>query len=135
MDVARTQKATLQVTELVEAEERVIAGAAEVPVVSRSLLIAMGRAHRAIHVEDDDLRLLAIMNPVYPESREVGQNRQVLIRRKPLRLEAPHLTGRGRTTIKALAVHDGSHHRVARQSLRIVHVLVSGQTSKHRLAH
>ena len=44
-----------------------------------------------------------------------------------------HLAGRGRTTIKTLAVHDGSHRRIARQSLGIVHILVSGQASKHRL--
>ena len=37
------------------------------------------------------------------------------------------------TTIKALAIHDGSHRRIARQSLGIVHILVSGQASKHRL--
>ena len=74
------------------------------------------------------------MNPVDPNPREIDQGRQVLIRGKPLRLEAPHLAGRGGTTIKALAVHDGSHRRVARQSLGIVHVLVSGQAPKHRLA-
>jgi hypothetical protein len=74
------------------------------------------------------------MNSVDPDSREVGQDRQVLLRRQPLRLEAPHLTGRGRTTIKALAVHDGSHRRVTRQSLGIVDILVSRQTAEHRLA-
>ena len=49
----------------------------------------------------------------------------------PFRLEAAHLAGRGRTTIKTLAIHDGSHRRIARQSLGIVHILVSGQASKH----
>ncbi len=87
----------------------------------------------AIHVEDDDLRSLAVMNPVDPDPREVRQRRQVLLRRQPLRLEAPHLTGRGRTTIKALAVHDGAHRRVARQPFGIVHVLVSGQAAIDRL--
>ncbi len=67
------QEASLQVTELVEAEYRVIAGAAEVPVVGRALLIAVGRAHRAVHVEDEDFRLLAIMNPVDPDPQEFGQ--------------------------------------------------------------
>ena len=69
-----------------------IARAAEVPVVSRSLLIAVGRALRAVHVEDDDFRPLAIMNPVDPNPREIAQCRQVFLRRQPLRLEAPQLT-------------------------------------------
>ncbi len=45
-----------------------VAGAAKVPIVSRSLLFAMGRALGAVHVEDHNLRLFAIMNPVDPES-------------------------------------------------------------------
>ena len=100
----------------------------------RTLLIAVGRALAAVHVEDDDLRRLAPMNPVGPGTGEIAQGCQVLLRRQPLCLEAAHLTGRGCTTIKALAVDDGSHRWITRQSLGIVHVLVSGQASKHRLA-
>ena len=37
------------------------------------------------------------------------------------------------TTIKALAVDDGSHRRVERQSLGIVDILVSGQAAIDRL--
>lgn len=40
-------------------------------IVWRSLLIAVGRALGAVHVEDDGLRFLAIMNPVDPDPREV----------------------------------------------------------------
>ena len=60
-------------------------------------------------------------------------NGKVLFRCQPLRFEAPHLTGRGGTTIKALAVDDGSHRRVERQSLGIVDILVSGQAAIDRL--
>ena len=42
------------------------------PIVGRALLIAVGRALGAVHIEDDDLRLLAFMNPVDPDPREVG---------------------------------------------------------------
>ncbi len=95
--------------------------------------MAVGRALGAVHVEEDDLRFLATMNPVDPDSREAGQDRQVLLRRQPLRLEAPHLTDRSRTTIKALAVHSGAYRRAARQPFGIVHVLVSGQAAIDRL--
>ena len=74
------------------------------------------------------------MNSVDPDSREVGQRHQVLIRGKPLRLEAPHLAGRSSHTIKVLAVYDRAHRRITRQSLCIVDILITGQASKHRLA-
>ncbi len=114
VDITGTQEAPLQVAELNAAKERVGARAVKVPIVSRALLITLNWALGAIHVEDDELRLLALMNPVDPGTGEIAQGRQVLIRGKPLRLEAPHLTGRGCTTIKALAIHDGAHRRVAR---------------------
>jgi hypothetical protein len=44
VDVAGAQRTTLQVAELVEHEQRVIAGAAEMTVVGRAFLLAMGRA-------------------------------------------------------------------------------------------
>ncbi len=44
VDVARAQRTSLQVAKLVEQEKRVIAGAAEMAVVGRALLFAMGRA-------------------------------------------------------------------------------------------
>src|SRR3954454_22814331 len=44
VDVARTQGAAFQVAELIENEQRVIARAAEVPVVGAALLLTKGRA-------------------------------------------------------------------------------------------
>ncbi len=54
--VAGTQGAPLQITELVEHEQGMVTGAAEMAVVGGSFLIAMGRADAAVHVEDDHLR-------------------------------------------------------------------------------
>jgi hypothetical protein len=53
--VARPQGAAFQVTELIEDEQRMIAGAGEVAVIGRSFLVAVGRAHARIHVEHDGL--------------------------------------------------------------------------------
>ena len=64
-----------------------IAGAAEVAVVCRSLLFAMGRADAAVHVENDHLRWAAVMNTVNPHPVHVGQNFNVRISRQKLRLE------------------------------------------------
>jgi hypothetical protein len=53
MDVALAQRRTLQIAELVEHEQRMVAGAGEVTVVGGAFLIAMGRADTRIHVEHD----------------------------------------------------------------------------------
>ena len=64
VDVAGAQGTPLQITTLVEQKQRVIASAAKVAVVCRSLLLAMGRADAAVHVENDHLRRTMIMNTV-----------------------------------------------------------------------
>ena len=59
VDVAGPQGTSLQVTELVEHEQRVIAGAAEVAVVGRAFLLAMSGADAGVlkaadHHRDED---------------------------------------------------------------------------------
>jgi hypothetical protein len=53
MDVAFTQQGTLHITKLIETKQRVVAGAAEMPVVRRAFLLPIGFADRTIHVEDE----------------------------------------------------------------------------------
>jgi hypothetical protein len=68
VDVARPQGTALEVAELVEHEQRMVAGAAEVTVVGRTLLLAPGRALRAVDVEDDTVRRSALVHPVDPDA-------------------------------------------------------------------
>jgi hypothetical protein len=56
VDVARPQEAALQVAELIEEEQRVVARTAEVAVVGGALLSAVGRALGAVQVQDDAVR-------------------------------------------------------------------------------
>src|ERR1019366_9943449 len=88
VDVARTQRTTFQITELVEDKQRMIAGAAEVPVVGSPFLFAIGRADAGIHVQNDALGRTTAMNPVYPSTAEIGECGKVPIVREPFRLEA-----------------------------------------------
>src|SRR4051812_3901052 len=55
VDVARSQHTPFDITELVEHEERVVAGATKVAIVGAAFLFAMGRAFARIHIEYDDL--------------------------------------------------------------------------------
>ena len=66
MDVAGRKRAAFQIAELVEHEQRMIAGAAEVAVVGGAFLLAIGRADAGIHVQHDALRRTAAVNTVDP---------------------------------------------------------------------
>ena len=55
MDVARSQRTPFDIAELVEHEDRVVAGAAEMPVIGAAFLLPVGRALARIHVEHDGL--------------------------------------------------------------------------------
>ena len=64
---------------------------------------------------------------------KIGKSREVLRCREPVRLEAPHLARRSRTALSRLAADDPAHRRIMAQALGVVHVLVSGKTTEHRL--
>ena len=71
--VAGTQRAAFQIAELVEHEQRMIAGAGVMAVPDAHLLLAMGRADARIHVEHDASRRTAAMHAVDPLA---GQDRR-----------------------------------------------------------
>ena len=66
VDVTGSKPAPLQIAELDEHEEWMVAGAGEVAVVGSALLIAMGRADAAVHVEHDCLGRMPRMHKVDP---------------------------------------------------------------------
>ena len=65
------------------------------PVPVRTLLLAMGRTDRAVHVQHDLLQPLAVLEAVKPLAVQIGQRCPVLGQRQSLRLEPPHLRRRG----------------------------------------
>jgi hypothetical protein len=131
--VARTQRTPFQIAELVEHEQRVIAGAPEMAVVGGAFLVAVGRAFARIHVEHDDPRPTPLVHHLDPLARQIGEGGQVLRPRQPLGLEAPHLAGRGTPTHRRMAADHPAHRRIAAQPVGVVHILVAGQTAEYRL--
>ena len=87
MDVTGSQSAPLDIAELVEHEQRVIAGAAEMAVIGAVFLIALGRALARIHVEHDGLRRSPVVHLVDPLAGKIGESSKVLGSAQPLRLE------------------------------------------------
>src|SRR5262245_11278032 len=67
------------------------------------LLLAIRRAHARIHVEHDATGWPSAVHKVDPLARQVGKSSEVLRRREPLRLEAPHLTRRSRAALRRFA--------------------------------
>src|SRR3954454_18162049 len=91
VDVARPQCASLDIAELVEHKQRMIAGAGEVAVIGAAFLLAVGRAFTRIHVEYDGLRPSPAAHFVDPLTRQIGQRSKVLRPAQPSCLEAAHL--------------------------------------------
>jgi hypothetical protein len=87
--VAGSQRAPLDIAELVEHEQRVITGAAEVAVVGAAFLLAVGRALARIHVEHDDPQRSPLVRLADPLAGQIGERGKVLGQAQPLRLEAP----------------------------------------------
>ena len=133
VNIAGTKRAAFQVTELVEHEQRMIAGTFVMTVPDAALLFTVRRAHARIHVEQDATGRPAVMNAVDPLAGKISQRRKVLSRSEPLRLEAAHLARRGRTAVSRFAADNPAHRRIIPQALGVVHVLVSSKATKYRL--
>jgi hypothetical protein len=73
------------------------------------------------------------MKPVDPLPVQVGQRRPVLGQGQRLRLEPPHLRGRGSLRIDSTATDNLTHDRIEGQPIGIVDILVSSQPPEHRL--
>jgi len=97
------------------------------------LLIAVGGADRAVHVQHDELQPVTVMEPVDPLPVQVGQRRPVLGQGQCLGLEPSHLRGRGCLCIDSPSTHDLAHDRIEGQAVSVVDILVSGQPPEHRL--
>src|SRR4029077_6374002 len=91
VDVTGTWCAAFQVAELVEHEQRMIAGAGVMAVPDAVLLFAVRWTHARIHVKHDAFRRATTMDDIDPLAGKIGERQQVLFGSKPLRLEPSHL--------------------------------------------
>ena len=110
-----------------------VAGAAEVSVVGCSLLVTVGRADAAVHVENDLCRRVTVMNPVDPYPVHVGQGFNVRIGGQKLRFEASIWLEDAACLATALppTIH---RDRIEAEPVGIVHVVVAAKTAKEGLA-
>jgi hypothetical protein len=133
VNIARPQSASFQIAELVEHEQRMIAGAFVMAVPDAHFLLAVRRADARIHIEHDASWRTAAMNFVDPLAGQIGERRKVPFGRKPARLEATHLARRRRASRRCLAADNPAHRRIMAKTFGVVDILVSGQAAEDRL--
>src|ERR1700732_3504068 len=115
VDIAGAQSAAFQIAELVEQEQRMVAGAGIMAVPDAILLFAVRRAHARIHIEHDTSRRTTTMDGIDPLAGKLGERRKVLCRREPTRLEAAHLARRCCCPQSRLAATHPTHRRIMKQ--------------------
>ena len=134
MYVPRAEHRALAVTELVEHEQRVIAHAPKVTVVRHSLLFSMYRTLRTVHVQDHPPVRRAGHSSVHPLSVQSIQPFHVAVLSKHLGLEPAHGVGAGGRSFRTISPsNDDPHRRVLSQPFSVVGILVTRQTTVHRL--
>ena len=134
VDIAGTQATPFQVTHVVEQEQGVIASTAEVAVVGRTFLVAVGRADAGIHVEDHILRRFTVVNSVDPNPGQVGKDGNVVIGGQELGFDAAHLTCRCCLLGDGPTADDPAHGGILAEAVGIVHVLIASEPSESRLS-
>jgi len=133
VDVAGAQTAPFKITHVVEQEQRMIAGAAEMAVVGRAFLAAVGRTDAGIHVEDHIPRWFTVVDLVDPCTGQVREGHDVVVGGQELGLEASHLTCRCRLLGDGTTANDPSHRRITPETLGVVHVLIAAETTEGAL--
>ncbi len=73
------------------------------------------------------------MHSVYPLPGQIGKRGEICLGGQDFRLEAPHLTARGRLFRDSMAADDPSHDRVEAEPVGIVHVVVAAKASENGL--
>src|SRR6516165_10791078 len=129
--VPGTQSTAFEVAKLVEHEQRVIAGAGVMAfqtLISCSPWVGLTLESMSSTMPRGGLR--PCTRSIHWPDRSA---RAAKFSGEPLRLEAPHLTRRSRAALRRFAADNPAHSRIVAQALGVVHILVSGKTTKYRL--
>lgn len=73
------------------------------------------------------------MHAVDPLAGKIGERQQIFVGGEPARFEAAHLARRRRASCGGFAADDPAHRGIVTQALGVVHILVPGEPSEHRL--
>jgi hypothetical protein len=102
VSVARSKRAALQIAELVEDKQWMVARTAAVAVPNALLLITVGRVHAGVHVEDDLLAWPVLADTIDPAPTQISKRAKIAVSREPSCLEPAHLAWRPARPFAAL---------------------------------
>ena len=71
------------------------------------------------------------MRTVDPSAGKIGKRGEVFLSGQNLRLEAPHLAGRGRPPLDGMTANNPTHGGITAETVGIVHVVVATKTAKN----
>jgi hypothetical protein len=131
VNVTCPQCAAFKIAELVDDEQSMIAGTAEVAVVDRAFLRAMGLAAAAVHVQHHGGGWTVSMNGVDPVARQVGQGDEVLSAGQHLGFESSHLAGGCGFPAHRPDADNPAHRRIMTETIGVVEILVAGEATEH----
>ena len=131
--VAGAKRAALQIAELVEHKERMIAGAAEVAVPDALFLFAMRRADARIHVEHDASWRTAAVNAVDPSTGEIGKCGEVFFGWPASASRSGPSGSAMQPALRRPAADDPAHRRIMPKPFGVVHVFIPGEAAEHGL--
>jgi hypothetical protein len=111
-----------------------VALAAEVAVVGRAFLLAIGRADRAVRVENQLVRWSVLAKPVHPLTGHSPERIEVVRVAQHICLKAGHLARGGGVPIHGAPSHDMTHDRIDLQPFGVVDIFIPSQTAIDGLA-
>ncbi len=132
--IATTEHDPFEVAELVEEEQRVVAGAFKVAVVGGALLLTVGLTDRTVPVQDELGALAVAVGLVDPLAGEIDQMLEVLRGAEGLGLEACHLPGGGGRLILGRTTDHDPQGGIEAEALGIIDIFIAGQTAVERWA-
>ena len=131
--VALAQQRPLKIAELVEAEQRMIAGAAKVAVVRRAFLGPVGLTDRTIQIQNQVANRFALPYAVNPFARQVRKGIDMLWSSQNFGLEPPHVAPGSRVAPFCSPANNVSHGGIHTQPFGVVRVFIASQATEHGL--
>jgi len=128
-DIATAQQRSLNIPVLIEEEQRVVALTFEVAVVGRAFLLAIGRADRAVHVEDQLAGWTPLADSVHPFAGHRQERVEVVRVAQHVCLKTGHLARGGSVPIHGTPSDDVTHDGIDPQPFGVVDIFIACQAA------
>ncbi len=133
VNIAGPKQYSFTITELIEAEQRMETGTPEMTVVCLSLLLAMNRALRTVHVQNDSLMQCFAHRFLNPLTIDIGQVSEILLLSQYLSFKTSHRVGAGSLLAFVLLSGYGSHDGINGLLVGVIYIFITRKSAVYRL--